>query len=56
MASEGIKFAFFLHEWLATSVKCANFLPKGAIFKIKCKKQSGLLFVVNMKFFSDLYS
>ena len=36
MAPKGIKFALFM--------------PKGAILKIKCKKQSYLIFVVNVKF------
>ena len=27
-----------------------DFMPKGAILNMKCKKQSYLIFVVNMKF------
>ena len=38
MVPEGIEFALFLQEWLATSVKSVNFMPKGAISKKEKKK------------------
>ena len=48
---EGITFVLFYMRGLPRVQKSANFMAMGVIWKIKCKKLSNLIFVVNMEVF-----
>lgn len=49
MVLESIIFALFLKEWITTSAKSADFISKGAIFKIQCIRRCHLICFVNIK-------